>query len=77
MEEVNSNGNEAMEVLLIGNKTDLQNERQVSYEEGKAFADKQKLKFLEITATDYKKVETAFNTLAESILAKIDKGEIS
>ena len=77
MEEVNANGNEAMQVLLIGNKTDLENEREVAYEEGKAFADKHKLKFLEITATDYKKVETAFNTLSESILAKIDKGEIS
>lgn len=35
-----------MEVLLIGNKTDLEAERQVKYEEGKAFADKEKLKFL-------------------------------
>lgn len=45
-----------MEVLLIGNKTDLETERQVTYEQGKAFADKEKLKFLEITATEYKKV---------------------
>lgn len=46
MEEVKANGNEAMEVLVIGNKTDLETERQVTYEEGKAFADKEKLKFL-------------------------------
>lgn len=46
MEEVKANGNEAMEVLLIGNKTDLEDQRQVSFEEGKAFAAKNKLKFL-------------------------------
>jgi Ras-related protein Rab-2A len=56
MEEVKVNGNEAMEVLLIGNKTDLESEREVSSEEGKKFAEKEGLKFLEITATEYKKV---------------------
>lgn len=30
-----------------------------------------------MTTKEYKKVETAFNNLAESILKKIDKGEIS
>lgn len=30
-----------------------------------------------MTTKDYKRVETAFNNLAESILKKIDKGEIS
>ena len=35
-----ANGNAAMEVLLVGNKTDLENERQVSYQEGEAFAKK-------------------------------------
>lgn len=66
-----------MEVLLVGNKTDLENERQVTYQEGEAFAKKQNIKFVEMTTKEYKKVETAFNNLAESILKKIDKGEIS
>ena len=63
-----------MEILLIGNKTDLEEERQVSYEEGKKFAEKQGLNFLEISAKEYKKVEKAFNTLAENILKKMEKG---
>lgn len=40
LEEVKSNGNASMQVLLVGNKTDLESERQVSTEEGRAFAKK-------------------------------------
>jgi len=40
----------------------------VSTEEGKAFAKKENLNFLEISAKDFKKVELAFNQLAENIL---------
>lgn len=57
-----------MQVLLVGNKIDLEEQRQVSTEEGKAFAKKENLNFLEISAKDFKKVELAFNQLAENIL---------
>lgn len=53
-----------MQVLLVGNKTDLEEERQVSTEEGRTFAKKEGLNFIEISAKDYKKVEGAFNVLA-------------
>lgn len=66
-----------MQVLLVGNKTDLENERQVSSEQGKAFAKKEGLNFIEISAKDYKKVEGAFNTLAENVLRLIQNGQIS
>jgi len=68
---VKANGNAAMQVLLVGNKTDLESERQVSLEEGKAFAKKEGLNFIEISAKEYKKVEGAFNTLAENVLRLI------
>jgi len=35
-----------MQVILIGNKIDLEKERQVSTEEGRNFAKKEGLKFL-------------------------------
>ena len=63
-----------MEILLVGNKTDLESERKVTYQEGKSFADKEGLNFVEISAKDFDKVENAFNNLAESILKKISKG---
>jgi len=68
---VKANGNAAMQVLLVGNKTDLESERQVSLEEGKTFAKKEGLNFIEISAKEYKKVEGAFNTLAENVLRLI------
>lgn len=43
----------------------------MTYEEGKAFADKEGLKFFEINTMDYKKVEVAFQALAENIIKKI------
>ena len=64
LEEVKANGNVSMQVLLVGNKTDLEAERQVSTEEGRLFAQKEDLTFIEISAKDYKKVEGAFNVLA-------------
>lgn len=57
-----------MQVLLVGNKIDLESERQVSTEEGRIFAKKEGLNFIEISAKDYKKVEGAFNVLADNIL---------
>jgi len=46
LEEVKANGNASMQVILIGNKIDLEKERQVSTEEGRNFAKKEGLKFL-------------------------------
>jgi GTPase SAR1 family protein len=66
-----------MQVLLVGNKTDLESERQVSTEEGRLFAKKEGLNFIEISAKDYKKVEGAFNVLAENILKLLESGEVS
>ena len=57
-----------MQVLLVGNKIDLESERQVSTEEGRIFAKKEGLNFIEISAKEYKKVEGAFNVLADNIL---------
>ena len=66
-----------MQVLLVGNKTDLESERQVQTEEGRAFAKKEGLTFLEISARDFKKVEEAFSVLAGDVLKLLDNGEIS
>jgi len=38
LEEVKTNGNPHMEILLVGNKNDLEEERTVSYEEGEKMA---------------------------------------
>lgn len=65
-----------MEILLVGNKNDLEEERVVSYEEGDKMALENGLIFIEINAKDYGKVEEAFKKVTSSILAKVESGKL-
>lgn len=56
-------------IFIIGNKTDLSNNREVSHEEGKKYADDNKYTFFEISAKDYNDVCKVFNSLILNILA--------
>ncbi|RWR77161.1 ras-related protein RABA5a [Cinnamomum micranthum f. kanehirae] len=53
--------------ILIGNKTDLKNGREVSTDEGKTLAEAQGLFFLETSALDSSNVTTAFHTVVREI----------
>ena len=74
LEEARVNGNKNMTIMLIGNKSDLENRRAVSYEEGKEFADKHGLIFLETSAKSAANVEEAFIKTAELIHENISTG---
>lgn len=55
---------------MVGNKTDLETERKVTFEEGKAFADSLGIKFVECSAKSNTNLDEVFMTLAENIKAK-------
>jgi Ras-related protein Rab-1A len=57
--------------LLVGNKSDLQSKKVVTYEEGKEFADKHGIQFLETSAKNSHNVEQAFQTMATEIKARV------
>lgn len=57
--------------LLVGNKSDLEANRQVKTEEGKTLADSLGIKFLETSAKDAVNVEKAFTTLSTEIKSKV------
>lgn len=65
-----------MVIMLIGNKNDLEHRRAVSTEEGKAFADKHGLIFMETSAKTAYNVEQAFINTAEEIHGNIVSGKI-
>ena len=65
-----------MTILLIGNKTDLVEKRQVTTEEGKQFADRNGLLFLETSAKTSFNVDEAFLKTARGIFTKIQSGEL-
>ena len=62
--------------MLIGNKCDLP-ERQVSKEEGEAFAKANGLLFLETSARDATNIDNAFIQTAEVIYDNVKSGKVT
>ena len=62
-------------LILIGNKVDLEEKREVSKDEGQEFADQNGLMFLETSAKTAQNIVEAFNISAKSILSNIKKNE--
>lgn len=58
--------------MLVGNKTDLQSQRDVKTEEGTAFAQKNKLSFIETSAKDKTNVAEAFERLITEIYRQVN-----
>lgn len=70
LEEVRQNANPHMTIMLVGNKMDL-HKREVSIQEGEAFAKQNSLIFLETSAKTSANVEQAFIDTAKEIYANI------
>ena len=76
LEEVRNNSSKTITVILIGNKKDLEDKRQVTYEEGEAFAKENGLMFLETSAKTAYNVVESFNLSAQCILNNIQKNGV-
>jgi Ras-related protein Rab-1A len=63
-------------LLLVGNISDLESEKVVSCDEGKELADRLGVKFLETSAKTSQNVE-AFHTIAYDIKFRLDLGAAS
>jgi GTPase SAR1 family protein len=61
---------------MIGNKMDLAEQREVSFEEATKFAEENNLVYVETSAKTGKNVEDAFLSTATKISEKIKNGEI-
>jgi Ras-related protein Rab-1A len=67
--EIEKNANKNVLKVVIGNKTDLENRRVITYNQGKEFADTYGLKFLETSAKKNLNVNEAFETLGRELMA--------
>jgi Ras-related protein Rab-2A len=75
-DEVKLNGSKDICCILIGNKKDLEEQRQVKYEEGKRLAEENNLLFLETSAKTAENVQECFTISAERILDQINKSGV-
>ena len=75
LNELRSNSAPKTKILLLGNKKDLEEDRQVSTEEGESFAKKKGCFFMEVSAKDDddKSVSKAFNILLEEMVENQDE----
>ena len=60
-------------LVLVGNKLDLENERQISYEEGESFAQKNNMYFFETSAKTGVNIENLFLKSVETINERIQE----
>ncbi len=61
-------------MILIGNKMDLIEKREVTYEEGKEFADKNDMLFFETSAKTGNNIDNVFYDSASNIVQKMENG---
>ena len=73
--EIEKNANKNVYKILIGNKCDLEEKRQVSYEQGKEFADTYGMKFIETSAKTNQNVQEAFVTMTKEIIGQLQDKE--
>ena len=71
--QINLNAPKETKYILVGNKKDLENQREVQIEEGEDFAKKNNIKFFETSAKDGTNVINVFETLAKEIVNDVEQ----
>ena len=71
--EIEKNSSKDVYKLLIGNKNDLEEKRQITYDEGKEFASINGMEFFETSAKTSYKVQEAFELLTKDIIRIVSK----
>ena len=71
--ELKANGSKNMSILIIGNKSDLEDKRQVTKEDGEQKAANYGVAFMETSAYNGENIEVAFDTMVKGIYEKCHK----
>ncbi|EMS53467.1 hypothetical protein CFC21_097590 [Triticum aestivum] len=73
LQELNTHSDTTVAKMLVGNKCDLENIREVPVEEGKALAESEGLFFMETSALDSTNVNTAFELVIKEIYSSVSR----
>ena len=74
--EVHEHGNFGTLIVLVGNKSDLGQQRKVTTEEGQELAKRHKIMFVETSAKDDVNVKELFEMPASALVQQIQSGKI-
>ncbi|NP_001311834.1 ras-related protein Rab11D [Nicotiana tabacum] len=77
LEELRAHADRNIVIMLIGNKTDLEDQRAVPTEDAKEFAQKEGLFFLETSAMEATNLEDAFLTVLTEIFNIVNKKNLA
>ena len=72
LDSVKENSSKNIKIILIGNKIDLEDKREVTFQEGEEFAKNNGLFFLETSAKNFININESFNKLTEEIYQNIE-----
>ena len=72
LKEIEKNASKNVYKILVGNKSDLEN-RKITFEKGKEFANLHGMKFFETSAKENKNVEEAFKEMTKDIINSKNK----
>eukprot|EP00246_Nothoceros_aenigmaticus_P016243 TRINITY_DN7235_c0_g1_i1.p1 TRINITY_DN7235_c0_g1~~TRINITY_DN7235_c0_g1_i1.p1 ORF type:complete len:224 (+),score=39.47 TRINITY_DN7235_c0_g1_i1:112-783(+) len=73
LEELRMHSDSSVVVMLVGNKCDLKNIREVCEEDGTALAESENMFFIETSALDSTNVTTAFQTVVKEIYSVVSR----
>jgi Ras-related protein Rab-1A len=59
--------------ILVGNKLDLIDKREITYKEGKEFADMYDLKYIEVSASNNINIDNIFDFLSKELIEQTNK----
>ena len=70
LNDIQQYAEEDVGIILVGNKVDLENQRQVQKTDGEDWAKKLEVPFLETSAKDAQNVDDAFTKMVERLFEK-------
>lgn len=72
MTQIKETAPQNVQIILVGNKNDLEDKRVVKKEQGEAVAQKYNIPFFETSAFNGNNIDDAFKKLAENVLDNMD-----
>jgi GTPase SAR1 family protein len=77
LKQIKQEAPEEVKIILVGNKSDLENNRVISYEKGADLARMHQIDFFETSAFNGENIHGLFHRIGELIIEDLDKNEDS